>query len=166
MNMCLFGASGAQDAVAVVILVKRLARADLFDALFTGETLLVVVLVLEHQVGLVGRDRLQTFAALFGLLLGEALDAIGIVLLVAVDALSDEALGAHGAHEAVVVEFAILKRHHSLQYGLGAFAAFARLLQLILVVAVAAQRTAVQLVERLLLELIVALAAHETLGAK
>ena len=114
----------ADDAAAVLMSIERLARTYLLAARVTGETLLVVVLVLEHQIALIGQDQAHAFAALFGLLLRVAINTEGILLRVAVDTLADELFGTHVTNEAVFMVFATLERDQIARYWLVTLAAF------------------------------------------
>ena len=103
--------------------IERLARAYLLTTCVTGETQLVIVLVLEHQIALIGQDQTHAFATLFGLLLRVAFNTEGILLLVAVDALTDQILGTHVTNEAVFMVFTTLERDQIARYWLVTLAA-------------------------------------------
>lgn len=97
------------------------------------------VLVLEDQVGLVRCDGAVAFATHFSLLLGEALNTVWLVLFVAVNALTDELLGAQCASQTVVVILTILEGDNGFQDWLGTLLASGCRGHLVLFVTIFAQ---------------------------
>ena len=160
--MCGSSAVGANDGLeAVAGLVEGLVGVDLLEALVAYEALLVEVLLLEDEIGLIGRYDRRALGALLALLAREALAAVGLLALVRVDARADQLRLALRAHQTVVVVLGRLERHDRVEYGLRALGTSTRVLHQALAVTRAAARLAVQLEERLLLERLAALAAHE-----
>ena len=76
----------ADDALAIVRLVELLIGRYRSRALLTSKALFVVVLLVKDQVGLSGQDLVFAFGARLGFLLGEAVNARWLVVLVHVDA--------------------------------------------------------------------------------
>jgi hypothetical protein len=116
------GALGTNDGQlgvrVLVVLVEGFTRADDTRALVTHKALLVKVLALKDQVGLAGRDQFLTLSACLALADRVAGQAERLVLLVRVDALTDEFSGALRAHQTIVVVLVVLECHDRVEDGL------------------------------------------------
>ena len=100
------------------------------------------VLIVEHQIGLIGRDGLITFRTRFGLFLSEAVNTVRLVLFVTINALTNKCIRAQSAHQTVVVVLTTLECDHCFQDRLGTFAASSCGCNLVLFVAIFAQSLA------------------------
>lgn len=126
----------ARDAIGAFM--KWFGRVYLPWTLGTREALLVEILRIEHQIRFIWRNSSPTFRARLALFARKAIDTIGLVFFVRVNALTNDRSRTLGAHQTMLVILVTFERHDRVQNGLRAFLAFARALGYILVVTMTA----------------------------